>query len=78
MARLARIHFAGLGTDSARFNPVTLDLCDPNGRAGHAVMWLRNGGGKTTMLSFLYSRCAHTPTTGWAGTMAARRICWNM
>jgi DNA repair exonuclease SbcCD ATPase subunit len=55
MARLARVHFAGLGTDSARFNPVTLDFCDPQGRAGHAVMWLRNGGGKTTMLSFLYS-----------------------
>jgi hypothetical protein len=55
MARLARIHFAGLGTDSARFNPVTLDFRDPQGHANHAVMWLRNGGGKTTMLSFLYS-----------------------
>jgi hypothetical protein len=55
MARLARVHLAGLGTDSARFNPVTLDFRDPQGRANHAVMWLRNGGGKTTMLSFLYS-----------------------
>lgn len=55
MARLARIHFAGLGTDSARFNPVTLDFRDQHSKAGHAVMWLRNGGGKTTMLSFLYS-----------------------
>ena len=55
MARLAQVHFAGLGTDSARFNPVTLDFRDPQGRASHAVMWLRNGGGKTTMLSFLYS-----------------------
>lgn len=55
MARLARVHFAGLGTDSARFNPVTLDFRDQHGKAGHAVMWLRNGGGKTTMLSFLYS-----------------------
>lgn len=55
MARLARVHFAGLGTDSARFNPVTLDFRDLQGRANHAVMWLRNGGGKTTMLSFLYS-----------------------
>ncbi len=55
MARLARIHFAGLGTDSARFNPVTLDFRDPQGHANHAVMWLLNGGVKTTMLSFLYS-----------------------
>lgn len=55
MARLSRVHFAGLGTDSARFNPVTLDFRDAQGRASHAVMWLRNGGGKTTMLSFLYS-----------------------
>lgn len=55
MARLARVHFAGLGTDSARFNPVTLDFRDPKGHSSHAVMWLRNGGGKTTMLSFLYS-----------------------
>lgn len=55
MARLSRIHFVGLGTDSARFNPVTLDFRDSQGHASHAVMWLRNGGGKTTMLSFLYS-----------------------
>ncbi|RRJ96195.1 hypothetical protein Ga0100231_019945 [Opitutaceae bacterium TAV4] len=55
MARLNRLHLTGLGLDSARFNPVTLDFRDATGAPTHTVMWLRNGGGKTTLLSFLYS-----------------------
>ncbi|MDR1283973.1 MAG: hypothetical protein LBK99_24620, partial [Opitutaceae bacterium] len=55
MARLNRIHITGLGLDAARFNPVTLDFRDAGATPAHTIIWLRNGGGKTTLLSFLYS-----------------------
>jgi hypothetical protein len=41
---------------AARFNPLTLDLRDPSsGNAQDSVLWLRNGGGKTTLIALLYS-----------------------
>jgi len=55
MAKLCRIHFAGLGQDVARFNPLTIDLRNPKGDPQDSVIWLRNGGGKTTLISLLYS-----------------------
>lgn len=56
MARLCRIHLTGLGRESARFNPLTADLRDQRtGAPQDAVIWLRNGGGKTTLISLLYS-----------------------
>ncbi len=56
MARLCRIHLTGLGRESARFNPLTADLRDQRtGTPQDAVIWLRNGGGKTTLISLLYS-----------------------
>jgi hypothetical protein len=55
MAKLSRIHFAGMGNSAARFNPLTLDFRDAKGTPAHSVLWLRNGGGKTTMLSLFYS-----------------------
>jgi hypothetical protein len=46
----------GLGLAAARFNPLTLDLRDPKlGEAQDSVLWLRNGGGKTTLIALLYS-----------------------
>ena len=56
MARLCRVHFVGLGESCARFHPLTLDLRHPKtGVAQESVIWLRNGGGKTTLISLLYS-----------------------
>ena len=56
MARLCRIHLTGLGLAAARFNPLTIDLRDPKaGEAQDSVLWLRNGGGKTTLIALLYS-----------------------
>ncbi len=56
MARLCRIHIAGAGRESARFNPLTVDLRNPQtGSAQDSVIWLRNGGGKTTLISLFYS-----------------------
>ena len=56
MARLCRIHVVGVGKESARFNPLTIDLRNPqSGAPQDSVIWLRNGGGKTTLISILYS-----------------------
>jgi hypothetical protein len=55
MAKLCRIHFSGMGNSAARLNPVTLDFRGREGEPTHTVLWLRNGGGKTTMLSLFYS-----------------------
>jgi len=56
MARLCRVHIAGMGKEGARFNPLTVDLRSPqNASPQDSVIWLRNGGGKTTLISILYS-----------------------
>lgn len=56
MARLCRMHFAGVGEACARFHPLTLDFRHPTtGAAQDSVLWLRNGGGKTTLISLFYS-----------------------
>jgi hypothetical protein len=56
MARLCRMHFAGMGEACARFHPLTLDFRQPaTGAAQDSVLWLRNGGGKTTLISLFYS-----------------------
>ncbi len=57
MARLLRIHFASIGHADARLAPLTLDL-RAHGAAGSgvdSVLWLRNGGGKSTILNLFYS-----------------------
>ena len=46
--RLARVFMRGVGPSSARFDPLLVDLRNAAGTADHAVLWLRNGGGKTT------------------------------
>lgn len=56
MARLCRIHVAGVGKEGARFNPLTVDLRNlQDGSPQDSVIWLRNGGGKTTLISIFYS-----------------------
>jgi hypothetical protein len=44
-----------MGNLAARFNPVTLDFRNAAGAPAHTLLWLRNGGGKTTLLSLVYS-----------------------
>jgi hypothetical protein len=56
MAKLCRIHVVGIGKESARFNPLTIDLRNPKDDCPQdSVIWLRNGGGKTTLISIFYS-----------------------
>lgn len=58
MARLLRLHFASVGHADARFSPLTLDFRRPGGAAANTVLWLRNGGGKSSLLNLFYSTFA--------------------
>jgi hypothetical protein len=57
MPRLLRVHFACVGHPDARLAPLTLDLRarDAGGTGADSVLWLRNGGGKSTILNLFYS-----------------------
>lgn len=60
MARLLRAHFASIGHGDARLAPLTLDFRHAGGeadagRAADTVIWLRNAGGKSSILNLLYS-----------------------
>jgi hypothetical protein len=53
-----RLHFASVGVSAARFAPLMLDFRSPQGlgRFGDdTVLWLRNGGGKSSILNLLFS-----------------------
>jgi hypothetical protein len=57
---LAALRFRSIGERSARFTDLTLDLTQPghdNGEptATDSVVWLRNGGGKSSLLSLFYA-----------------------
>ena len=55
MPKLRRIRLVSVGHDSARFEDVTLDLTDHQERPTNSILWLRNGGGKTSLLSLLFA-----------------------
>ena len=44
-----------MGHDSARFSDVTLKFTGRNGGTTNSVIWLRNGGGKTSLLSLFFA-----------------------
>jgi hypothetical protein len=57
MARLLRIHFSSIGHEHARLAPLTVDLRarGGDGTGADTVLWLRNGGGKSSILNLFYS-----------------------
>lgn len=54
MPRLARLRFVSLGHPNARFDDLVLDLRDADGHATDSTLWLRNGGGKSSILNLLF------------------------
>lgn len=55
MARLCRFYVSGAGNESARFNQLLVDLRDRHEwQPQNTIIWLRNGGGKTTLISLFY------------------------
>jgi DNA repair exonuclease SbcCD ATPase subunit len=56
MPRLMRAHFASIGHRDARLAPLTLDLrAGGVGSGADTVLWLRNGGGKSSLLNLFFS-----------------------
>jgi hypothetical protein len=55
MHKLRRMHLDSIGSNAARFRELTLDFTDPEGSALDTIVWLRNGGGKTSLLALYFS-----------------------
>lgn len=56
---LAQFRLKSVGERSARFSDLTLDMTAPDGDGlsspSDSVIWLRNGGGKSSLLSLFYA-----------------------
>lgn len=55
MFKLRRMRFDSIGSNSARFVDLTLDFTDAEHETLDTIVWLRNGGGKTSLLALLFS-----------------------
>jgi hypothetical protein len=53
MFRLRRFYLDSCGVADNRFSNLMVDLTEVSGQPTDAIVWLRNGAGKTTMLSLL-------------------------
>lgn len=55
MPRLSRLRFCNMGPERARMDDLILDFRDAEGWAIDSTIWLRNGGGKTSILSLFFA-----------------------
>jgi hypothetical protein len=55
MPRLARLRLVSVGHAEARFDDLILDFRNGEKRADNSVLWLRNGGGKSSILNLFFS-----------------------
>lgn len=55
MLHLRRVRFASVGHRDARLAPLDLLLTGEDTRPAHTVLWLRNGGGKSSILNLLFA-----------------------
>ncbi|GGM21740.1 hypothetical protein ACFFX1_00780 [Dactylosporangium sucinum] len=51
--RIRRIHLDRVGSPAARFRDVWLDLTGRDGRPLDTILWMRNGGGKSTLIALV-------------------------
>lgn len=54
MPRLARLRFVSVGHPRARFDDLTLDFTGQTGLADDSLLWLRNAGGKSSILNLFF------------------------
>lgn len=54
MPQLSRLRFCNVGPDRARMDNLILKFRDDEGWATHSTVWLRNGGGKTSILTLFF------------------------
>ena len=55
MPRLARLRFVNVGHARSRMRDLTLDLRDAEGHPTDSTLWLRNGGGKSSILNLFFA-----------------------
>ncbi|MGV9821174.1 hypothetical protein [Nocardia xishanensis] len=53
MYRLRRMYLDSIGITTNRFSDLMAEFTDIDGNPGDSIVWLRNGAGKTTMISLL-------------------------
>ena len=54
MLRLCRLRFDAIGAPDVRLAPLELDFTS-DGEASDTLLWMRNGGGKTAILSLFFA-----------------------
>ncbi len=76
MPKLLRMRLVSIGHPRARFDDLLLDFRDDKSRATDSVLWLRNGGGKSSLLNLFYSvvRPRQTDFLGGKGGEEHRRL----
>jgi hypothetical protein len=55
MPQLLRLRFVSLGHPQARMDDLVLDFQGPDGRPTDSTLWLRNGGGKSSILNLFFA-----------------------
>ncbi len=55
MPQLLKLRFVSVGHPQARLEDVVLNFCGPDGRATDSTIWLRNGGGKSSLLNLFFA-----------------------
>jgi hypothetical protein len=55
MPRLTRLRFVNIGHPYARMEDLTLNLCNEANHPVDSTLWLRNAGGKSSLLSLFFS-----------------------
>ena len=55
MPQLLKLRFVSLGHPQARMNDLLLTFQGPDGRATDSTLWLRNGGGKSSILNLFFA-----------------------
>jgi len=55
MPRLSRLRLVSVGHPQARMDDLVLDFRDRQGRATDSTLWLRNGGGKSSILNLFFA-----------------------
>ncbi|MDL1889205.1 hypothetical protein FBQ96_06430, partial [Nitrospirales bacterium NOB] len=55
MPQLLKLRFVSLGHPQARMDDLLLTFQGPDGRATDSTLWLRNGGGKSSILNLFFA-----------------------
>ena len=53
--QMTRLRLRSIGHPDSRYRDLTIPLCDPQGTPVDSLLWLANGGGKTSLLSLLFA-----------------------